>query len=624
MSSPKAKEAANSLPQNSPAGSLALASPFESLKPIHIVSIITFLSLVIYFQALNYGLVNFDDTGYITNNKIIHSLSPASLHQVFSRQVMGNYHPLTVLSYALEYALQKDNPFIYHLDNLLLHILVSVLVFFFLLRLTANKTVSTITAIFFAIHPMHVESVAWVADRKDLLYTFFFLASCIAYVKFSGKAERFDRKWYAACFLLFVAALLAKAVAVCLPVVLLLIDYYKRRPLNMRVWAEKIPFFLVSLISGYGAFKAQHAIHAINIAGTAVSGIERLDLACYALLLYIKQLLLPFNQVCLYIYPIQGNGHLPTYFSLYTILCLAGMAAFIYYLRKDRRIMFGFMFFMVTIFSLLQLVPVGYAIVADRYTYLPYLGLFIILAIVYQFLLANKGTRKLAMPLLAMHVAVLTICAYLQVTIWKDDISLWTRSVDVYAKDPFSLNQLGSSYVQHGIAAAQSGDKAGAAESLNKSLQYLGNADKLERAQDKPSPEKISEICNNLGLAYANTGNRDSAFFYFEKAVAANPQNLPIYANRAREYVATGNYAKALEDYKTYIRLAPGSDEAYYMAGACSGMLNDFTGSLNYFNKAIELAPGQAQYYTGRAKAYQHLGNKSAADADRAKAAELQ
>lgn len=598
---------------------------FSDIKPVHIIVCLAVICLIIYARVLSYPLINFDDTGYVTYNDMIRHLSGPHLYRMLTQPVMGNYHPVTVFSYALEYALKQDAPGIYHLDNLLLHIVASVLVYLFLLRLTQHKAVAVIACVLFAIHPMHVETVAWVADRKDLLYTIFFLLSGIFYTRYADAAEKgSSMKGYIICLLLFIAALMSKAVAVSLPLALLLIDFYRQRRLTGLLIAEKVPFFIMAGIAGYFAIKAQAGIHAIDITREHFHGIERVALGLYALLLYIRQFFLPFNQVVLYIYPEKINGHLPAIYYVYAGICAVLLIVTVVLIRKRRKLLFGLLFFLVTIAPLLQFIPVGNAIIADRYTYLPYMGLMLALAVMVVPLLQGETTRKWLPAALGIYGLLLAVSAYRQVSKWQDDISLWSRSVEIYPHDAFSYNQLGSSYVQAGLVAMAQGDAAGAMQLHSTGLQKLKQAEDILQQKKNPLPQERSLVMNNIGLAYANVNKTDSAIRYFSLAVEAFPGNMGAYSNRGKQYVAMKEYAKALDDYRAYIKLDTASDEANYMAGACSGMINDFSGALVYFNRSVALHPDNPQYYIARAKAYQHLGNKAAADADMAKAGDLQ
>ena len=215
---------------------------------------------IAFCPSLINGWTNWDDEVYVLNNENIREFSWSQIKYWFTEYHHGNYHPLTMISYMVEYSIAELDPIIYHLTNYLLHLLNTGLVFFFIFKLIARKDVALITAILFGVHPMHVESVAWISERKDLLYTAFYLGSILVYLSYKQSP---DWKKYNIILLLFLGSLLSKSAAVVLPVVLLLIDYFQERKLTKRLLLEKIPLFVLSIVFGILAIKSQNATEAI-------------------------------------------------------------------------------------------------------------------------------------------------------------------------------------------------------------------------------------------------------------------------------------------------------------------------------------------------------------------------
>ena len=199
--------------------------------------VIVLISFLAFLPVLHNGFVNLDDDRYILNNPLLFSID---LKEIFSRYVEGNYHPFTMLIYAVEYQLFGLNAQGYHAVNLLLHLFNIILVFYAVFLISNKTIIALVAAMLFGIHPLHVESVAWASELKDLLYTFFFLAAYVCYLRYLNESKR---KFYLWCLILFLLSLLSKAMAVSLPLVLLLTDYFKGRKLNAKAWLEKIPFF---------------------------------------------------------------------------------------------------------------------------------------------------------------------------------------------------------------------------------------------------------------------------------------------------------------------------------------------------------------------------------------------
>ena len=221
------------------------------------ISLVLLLTFILYRSGLQNGFVNWDDDKYIIDNPLIRSLDIGAL---FSGYVMGNYHPLTMLVYAIEYQLFGIDPTGYHVVNMLLHLLNTFLVFLAIIRLSKNNLAGLVAALFFGIHPMHVESVVWASELKDLLYTAFFLGSWIFYMRYIDAPEK--RKYYYIALLLFLAALLSKAMAVSLLPVLFLTDYFRGRKISRPVIVEKFPWILLSIIFGIVAVLAQQSLGA--------------------------------------------------------------------------------------------------------------------------------------------------------------------------------------------------------------------------------------------------------------------------------------------------------------------------------------------------------------------------
>ena len=234
----------------------AVAVP--SLTRSLVGAVILVLTFTAYFPSLQNSLLKaWDDQDYVTNNDLVKSLSANNILKIFreDKGEYANYHPLTTLSLAINYHFSKDNPYGYHLTNLLLHLLNTLLVFIFIYILTQKKTeIAAVTALLFGLSPIHVESVAWISERKDVLYTFFFLASLISYQRF---LKRSDWKLYAASLVLFLCSLLSKAMAASLPLVLILIGFMEKRRWSWKLLPDKIPYFILAILLGLYAVMIQ-------------------------------------------------------------------------------------------------------------------------------------------------------------------------------------------------------------------------------------------------------------------------------------------------------------------------------------------------------------------------------
>lgn len=484
------------------------------------IALITYLT---YSGSLKNRLTNWDDQEYVSNNKNIQELSKESIKKEFSNFHMGNYHPLTMLSYAIEYKYSELDTTTFHTTNLLIHILNSLLVFLFIYLLTKNNIISFTTSALFAIHPMHVESVAWVAERKDLLYTFFYLATLCVYLKYKSKPGIL---LYLGMLLLFICSLLSKGMGVTLPIVLVLIDYFQNRKINFKNIAEKIPFFAIALAFGIIAIYAQESAKAIGELKT-YTVFERFLFVNYSIVMYIWKAIAPFNLSAFYDYPVKNNNSYPSIFYLSPIINLAiGVLCFML-ARNNRKILFGIGFFLATIFIVLQILPVGGAIIADRYTYIPYIGLFFLVGILFDRMMSLATlNRNVVYAILSSVILLFSYTSNQRCKVWGDSITLWNDVLSKETSSPKAFNNRGDAY---NIAK----NYELAIEDLNKSI-------KLK--YDYP------DALYNRGLSYYYLKNYDQAIADYTSAIKYNPSLAVAYFNRSGTYYALQKYQLALDD----------------------------------------------------------------------------
>ena len=367
--------------------------------------LVVLLTIAAHACGLQGQFLQWDDYGHITQNPAIRSLSPANLWSMFTEPAAKLYVPLTWLSFAIDYQVWGRDPFGYHLTNLLLHVANTVLVLLLAFRLLQGRfkyaqPAAVLTAAIFGVHPLHVESVAWVTERKDLLFAFFYLLSLLAYLRWVVRGTRRD---YWACLLLFVGSVLSKSTAVTLPLALVLLDvFWKRR---VALW-EKIPFFAVSLIIGAATFVAQAGGNGETVVGTGVIPLwARLGLVGYCALFYVGKFFWPFHLSA--VYPtFEDFGWTPLHAVGYLLAFVALLAA-VFTLRKRAPVVLpSWLFYLITLSPTIGLVPVGAHVVADRFTYVPLIGLALPLSVGIV-ALANSWRR--ARPILAGATATLLV-----------------------------------------------------------------------------------------------------------------------------------------------------------------------------------------------------------------------
>jgi len=531
-----------------------------------LVLLATFISM---FPTLRNEFVNWDDIIYIMNNDMIRSFSVENMGKIFSSYFMGNYHPLPLLSYTFDYAVYEMDPFGYHLHNLVLHLINVFLVYFFVWHLLGRRLAPAIfAALLFGIHPMHVESVAWISERKDLLYTLWYLAGLISYLFYIRTSKK---SYYFLTMAAFLLSLLSKAQAVTFPLVLLLIDYLLSRKFNRVAILEKIPFFILSIAFGLIAIIAQQADDALNPVG--VTWIEALFFGQYSFIVYILKFIFPVHLSALHSYPLTADGTAPYYIYL-SPLVFAILILVIYKTWKTRKfVTFGILFFLFTIFPVLQFLPVGQAIVAERYTYIPYIGL-IVLAVCLVLDLRNRIKRKNMRYLLdLLFIAILfvfMVATWERSKVWKDSETLWT---DVIGKYPETV----SAYVNRGYIYNQYGKYQEAIRDCETGMQ-------LDSANSK--------LYVNRAISYKRLKQYDRAIADFSRSLAKEPRNFQSYLEKGIIYTDhLSRYDSGIVNFRIYLEHNPEhSDCNFNLAVAYFKKGQDDSAGV-YCRKAIELSP---------------------------------
>jgi protein O-mannosyl-transferase len=536
----------------------------DAVKPFFIIaiSLIVIITCGVYLKSLNNDFVNWDDEQYVYKNASITTLHGDSigytLKKTFTEFVVGNYHPLTMLTYCIEYNISGLNPKTYHTTNLILHILNNILVLIFIWLLSKQKHTALAVALLFAVHPMHVESVTWVSERKDVLYAFFYLASLCSYILYVKSTDK-KTGLYLLTLVLFILALLSKAMAVTLPVVFILIDYYLNIPINIKSQKNKIPFLFLSILFGIIAIKAQMAFNAIS--GNAVFPLhERFLFACYGIVHYIIKLFLPTNLSCFYPYPVKHDNSLPTMYYIAPFILLGLIFTLFKFFRSNKQVIFGSLFFIITIALVLQIISVGEAVVADRYTYLPYIGLFFIINSGIQSLSHFNKFKNLYITGFALIVIIYGYAAHKRSLVWKNGLTLWENALQNSAPSY-------TAYYCRGNALATNNEHAKAIEDFNSAekmrttdynLYYSRGYSYYFLQQYKLAINDFSialKLNPNIFDAYLTRGGAYYQLKQFDEAIedynyvlTLNPNHAPTYCNRSITFLFTGQYEKAMQD----------------------------------------------------------------------------
>jgi len=547
----------------------AAAAPKPTKVKKNILSwlvLISIISILCLFPMLNNDFTNWDDDYYVINNALLRG---PDWKGIFTESVVGNYHPLTVITLAINYQISELNPSSYLLVNLLLHVINTCLVFYFIWNISGKKTlVAFLTALIFGIHPLHVESVAWVSERKDVLYTLFFVLALIQYWRF---LETNNRLKYWLCFLFFTLSLLSKPAAIIFPLVLLLVDYWKGRRINANQLVNKIPFFFLATV---------FAVITIQVQTKSLSGFsyfplwERLFFACYVVMIYFIRFFIPYPLSAFHPYPSPDHLGWPILLSPIFIIALL---TFLWYQRKNKLVVFSILFFLVNLLLVLQIISIGLTIVAERYTYVPYIGLAFILAMLSEKHLVAKN--NLAWIVTILVVGIFGFLSFSRTRVWKDSISLWSDVISHYPREPLPMAQR---------------------------AQYLYNkAIAMPLGEAAPLFHSIIEDCT------AGIHNSLDSLKPVEKKGW-----ISLYYMRAVAYNSLNQYDKAFGDFNHFLNINPGHPEALYYRGTLlANQYNKNAEAIDDFNKAIQLNP-QGKYYLNRSICYFKLGDMAKAKAD--------
>ncbi|NNC86393.1 MAG: tetratricopeptide repeat protein, partial [Bacteroidia bacterium] len=517
---------------------------------------ILLITFIANSPILQNGFTNWDDPNYIIDNPLIRDFSIENIKQIFTEVYFANYQPLHILSYLIEFQFFELDPKGYHVVSLLMHLLATALVYLLLKVLSANAILSLIGALWFGVHPMHVESVAWASERKDLLYSIFFFAALITYIKY---IQLKHIKWFYYTMLFFVLSVFSKAMAVSLVPILVAADILYKRKFNLKLIIEKVPFVVLSIIMGLVSVNASKEAESIST-NSIYTFTDRIFFACHNLLQYVAKLIVPYNQSAYYSYPVKDTGiPLEYYIALPIVLCIAAFT--IYSINKNRKIFFAITFFVMSLFLVLMLLPVGPTIFSERYSYISSVGLFFLFIVIIEKLLANPTTKQIRIKILSgfalVYLLFLSYQCFERSKVWKDSFTLWE---DVLEKQPLSAHAY-----------------------------------------------------NNLGDAYYKQQNNQMAIESFTKSLEISDDDALAYYNRANAYANSGSFPQAIKDLDKSIELDPDSYEAFNKRGAAHA-ISGYTGkAFNDFNKAIELNPGFSEVYYNMGVSTLNLGNQQKA-----------
>jgi len=597
---------------------------------IPVVLLLVALQFLVYGAALDSQFLKYDDDVYVYENANIQKLDAESIAWMFARPYYRSYTPLTLLSHAVDVQLWGNDPWGHHLSNLVLHSINAVLVFLFGLMIfpvarlaTGGETPDTtrvslaspeiadvigafFAAAIFSLHPVRVESIAWVSDRKDLLLAFFTLLCCMAYMRYETcRGTRRAVRWYLASLLLFVLAGLSKSIALVIPVVLILFDALLLRTRARGItWTtlvmEKVPFFIVSIAFGMLAIAAARGSQTSYIV-TDFSPAQVTLNPFYSIMFYPAKLLWPAHLT-----PVYGPPGTPLMIiAAVAFVVVSGIA--IAYLRKGNPwFLLAWLCYIVTTLPTIGGLSAGIQPWADRYSYLPAVSLFLLLGAGIRWLWDRFQRRSmLARGSVAVLCALpLVICGGLsmrQIPVWQNGGSLWTHAI---AESP----DLPMPYANLGVALEDNGDHNGA-------LDMYAKAVGLE--------PHYADALYNMGVAYEAKGLPDSAVAFYTRAIAADTAYDDAYVNLGNLHVRAGRLDEGIRMYEQAIAIDGTKPDPYYNMGIALYTKRDREKALACFQSAIKRSAGYADAYHNMGVVYLDLGNGAAAIESFTRAARL-
>lgn len=539
----------------------------ESKKLLIVYIVLTVVTLAVFWQANQFPFVNYDDPLYITKNfHIQKAISLEGFKWAFSTRYADLWNPLVWLSFMLDYNLFGLNAGGYHVTNLILHILNTLLLFWLLNRMTGSVWKSTFVAAFFALHPLHVESVAWVSERKDVLSAFFWMLTLCIYVYYT---EKLTLKRYVLVLFSFALALLSKPMVITLPFIMVLLDYWPLKRFesqkdNLLLWQvkEKLPLVVLSIVIVIITINnpnhdAPHKILPLDI---------RMANAPVAFVTYIIKTFWPHNLAIFYPYP----THMPLWKIFGSSLLIILITTCVIFVMKHLPYFYvGWFWYAISIAPVMGFIQISAYSMADHYHYLPSIGIAIMLAWGIPLLFKNKMSCKdILLSIAIVFLVTMTLLSWRQCRYWENSLKIFRHSLQV---------------------------------TQNNTMMH-----------------------NLIGYELSEKGNFVEAIYYFNRAIMIAPDYVYAYNNRANAYAKLGQYQRAIEDYNRAIFLYPDYAESYYARGNLYGkLMGKYELAINDFNKAIRLKPDYMHAYNNRGTVLNILGSYQMAIDDFNKAIRL-
>lgn len=564
----------------------------KELKRFWLFILFAGIVFAVHAPAFKNTFTKWDDYQYIFENPFLNNISFDNIFGLFTNYFEGNYTPLTFFTFLLEKNLIGEKATVFIVTNIMFHVLNVFLVFKLVEKLFNNYSFSFSVALLFSVTPLHVESVVWIAERKDVLYVFLFLASSLCYLRFLATEKIL---WIAFSVLLFLLSSLSKSTAITLLPVLFLFDYFLNRTVfSIKNILYKLPFFVIATGIVYIGLKGVQS-GAENLSDYHLSLPQRIIMAFYAINNYVLKFLFPYNLSAYYSYPFVPSSQIPVMVIGVAFLFMTALAFVLYFFKKNKTILFLAMFFLATLFPALQFFPVGNAYMADRFVYLPSLALCVL------FCLLIVTIKKWGKVIYIVFLVVGSITTVKRTMVWKNTETLWS---DVIKSDrPPAL-----AYLNRGLYYYENSLPDKAMSDLNHALL---------------ADSTYSRAFYNRGLLYFSMEDYRQAYSDFYWAVKYDSLNENYLFNKAMSASLSNYLDVAFNDYSRLLAMYPGNSDAWseravvlYKIGSKENAITDLT-------KAVQLNPGDEQAFARRAMIKLELGDTLGACSDFKLAREL-
>jgi tetratricopeptide (TPR) repeat protein len=538
---------------------------------------ILLFTFLVYSSSIQNDFVNWDDDSNIVNNPYVRNFD---IITIFTETYSNAYRPLTFLSFSVLYQFFGANAAPFHLVSLLFHLFNVVLIFKIFKTLGKTDNFALIVAGLFSIHPMAVEAISWASALNDVMYVAFFMGAALLYLQEKKSA------WI---YVLFVLSLLTKPSAIVFPFVLLLFDWYKTGKLEQKQLIQKLPLVAIAVIFAVVSVLARNNSAEVSQLSADYSFVDRIFFAFYGMAYYGVKLFAPFNLSAIHYFPEKVSGALPTMYYLAPILSGIAILAAVYFKNHRKAIIFGLAFYVINLALVVQLIPFGRAVVAERYAYMPYIGLFFLIA--YMYSLVKKDLQTYFLYAVVGLGVFFSIVTYNRTTIWSDGITLFDNIIEHYPNNAMSYYNRGNEYNRQGqsVLAMEDFDKA---ISLN---------------------DKSASFYNNKANTFTLLNKHELSIEWYNKAISLEPNTANFYQNRGLALKVLKRMDEAVKDFHKAIELKEDYTQPHLQLGDYYFNSGQYNEARRFYTRCIKdgYEAGYANFYIGVAD--YNLGSKETA-----------